>query len=71
MAYTDWKFFDPPADKTDAEKVEDQKNLIANMEEFYWEMKQKTDFPEEELTEIENRLAEAKTTYEDMGGTYD
>lgn len=71
MAYTDWVFFNPPADKTDAEKLEDQKNLVKNIEEFYWEMSQKDDITEEALAEIEDRIADAKTTYESMGGTYE
>lgn len=71
MAYTDYKFFDPPEDMTDAEKIAQSKAVIKDLESTYWACKQDSSYSEFDLANMENQIMAERQKFEDLGGTYE
>jgi len=71
MAYTDYKFFDPPEDMTTDEKISQQQSIIEDLEMVYWKVKQDSNVSEFELSSMENEIMAARAKFEDLGGTYE
>ncbi len=71
MAYTDFKFFDPPEDMTNDEKIAQQQSIIEDLEMVYWKVKQDSNISEFELSSMENEIMAARAKFEDLGGTYE
>mgnify|MGYP001240750030 CR=1 FL=1 len=70
MAYSDYKFFDTSA-KSDAEKIEDLKIEITELESIYYKLDQENESETEEMKSLETLLGEKRTEFEGLGGTYD
>ena len=50
MTYTDYKFFEPPEDLSDEEKIEQQKSIINDLEAIYWKANQDNSYTEFDLS---------------------
>tara|TARA_Y100000114_G_scaffold81638_1_gene75287 strand:+ start:1389 stop:1604 length:216 start_codon:yes stop_codon:yes gene_type:complete len=71
MTYTDYKFFEPPEELTNEEKIEQQKNIVNDLEAVYWKATQDSSFTEFDLSAMENQLMAERKKYEDLGGAYE
>tara|TARA_B100000212_G_C27114504_1_gene422137 strand:- start:315 stop:530 length:216 start_codon:yes stop_codon:yes gene_type:complete len=71
MTYTDYKFFEPPEDLSDEEKIEQQKTIINDLEAVYWAANQDNTYTEFDLSAMENQIMAERKKFEDLGGTYE